>query len=635
MRAALLLIALAASPFDRPHDLPPPLRVRHVPSGLSGTPFSLSLTTPASACTGAAVTLSSGAPVTITSAKARYCNRGAWLTGIQPGQLALIAPNAPRIMPGGDGTGPLRLWVDPAITNYAFRSEEFDNALVWNVFGTNVAAPTVTANFEASPDGGVTAERIQFAAVSGVDESGIYQNFAVGPGAASSAGYFLKATTGGTTPDGGWTWVATFNGTWNCKLVQVPPFDRGYSVLGQEDAGDISYMMLGNVSNRCGASQALPALDVVVWGASAVNSRVFTSYVPTAAAAVTTSADVAEAVALVPMNANLSITSQFQPEGYLTAATNVVELNNHDGLTYNSLARIANRAECAAVTGGGSTTWDSTATWSTQADTLSCAWDGVSTLQACVNGACDGGVVASNPTDTLYVDIGSHWNGAAYDTFAGGGVGPFTISENSRKSIYIYGDGTVDGHTVYPSFTPQSLLQRQYNNKLAVKNDGASGQRTWQTLPTFDAELARVISADQGLSSRPTASRNYWLIQMGVNDLNDDNDAGRAIANIEQMLLDGQDAGVHMCWATITPYRPNQTLIHFANGVLSTFATAHNIPQVDTFSGLVDPADGGAYNAALACLIPTTCLVDEPVHPNDAGEVVQLNLWEQGCGWSR
>lgn len=86
------------------------------------------------------------------------CLKGSVTSGIAVGDLVTCATNTPRVMPGGDGTGPLGLLVEDNATNLALRSEEFDNA-AWT------STATVTANTALSPANTMTADTLD-------DESG-------------------------------------------------------------------------------------------------------------------------------------------------------------------------------------------------------------------------------------------------------------------------------------------------------------------------------------------------------------------------------------------------------------------------------------------------------------------------------
>jgi hypothetical protein len=197
---------------------------------------------------------SKGELLTFNRASTAWCSRANELTGIVNGDLIECASGAPRVMPGGAGTGPVGLAVWEARTNVALRSQQFDDVAWVSEFAGGVGAATRTANFATAPDGTLTADRLQFPAVSGVQYSLIKQTFVA---STNSAAVYVKGNgTSGTlavwlTASGGGCQLCAYNSTtWTrCK---------------HENAVAVTTFYIGNDALDCGT---LPANDVLLWQA--------------------------------------------------------------------------------------------------------------------------------------------------------------------------------------------------------------------------------------------------------------------------------------------------------------------------------------------------------------------------------
>ena len=94
-----------------------------------------------------------------------------------------------------------------SITNLLVRSKEFDSAS-WGKGGITAAAPTVTANAGAAPDGTSTADKIDFPAVPGAGQMSVISQAALVTAAVHTMSVWLKGVVGGetlyicATPDG-------------------------------------------------------------------------------------------------------------------------------------------------------------------------------------------------------------------------------------------------------------------------------------------------------------------------------------------------------------------------------------------------------------------------------------------------
>lgn len=107
------------------------------------------------ACSCAPVTGAKGEALTFTRTGPATCSKGNTLTGIADGSLVQCASNQPLVMPGGDGTGPLGVLMDPARVNRLIKAQELCDA-AWADVGT----PGCAANDLVGPFGTTTMEKL-------------------------------------------------------------------------------------------------------------------------------------------------------------------------------------------------------------------------------------------------------------------------------------------------------------------------------------------------------------------------------------------------------------------------------------------------------------------------------------------
>ena len=220
------------------------------------------------------------------------------------GILESVASGVPRLdYPIGGGCP--SLLVEPAATNLALRSEEFDNAY-WTLARTSAFGSGSIANATVAPNGTTTADYIQLqtgetlgggatraiSVTSGTiyslsvfakqnDNRFLRLGFAIGTG---SAGIFcnfdLQDGIAGTPSAGVTPTITNFgNGWFRCSITAT----------SQVTASASQFIYQANGLN---VSTATPNTGIFIWGAQLETGSVATSYIPTVAATATRNADV-------------------------------------------------------------------------------------------------------------------------------------------------------------------------------------------------------------------------------------------------------------------------------------------------------------------------------------------------------
>ena len=227
-----------------------------------------------SPCTGTMPTGAKGEAMTFARASSATCLRSS-TTSISNGDLVVLGADIPRVMPGGNGTGSLGVFLERGTTNLIQRSEEINNA-VWVTAGTI----TITPNYSIDPAQGSsisTAERVQCAATGIGEYSEVYQTF-TGTNAGLTCSGFIRGTSSSGSID-----ACLYAGAWVCSTCAYSPssWSRCDPYTGSTTAG-IQYCIFGNMTHVNGGI-VRPYNDFLLWGVQGENGPL-TSYVPTAGA---------------------------------------------------------------------------------------------------------------------------------------------------------------------------------------------------------------------------------------------------------------------------------------------------------------------------------------------------------------
>jgi hypothetical protein len=212
--------------------------------------------------------------------------------------------------------------IEPSATNLLPYSEDFSNAAWIEYEGGTGVAPTVTPDFGTSPDGTVSASRMQFNKGSGTgytNMSVVYDSVATSSGATTSKSVYLKSNT--TEAYEMVLYEVTDASGSNVKKITVTPDWQRFDVYGAIAATTTGIVIGLREINVTGLSNTA---DILVWGAQVETGSVATSYIPTSggnAAARTRAADdlvIRDKTNLVPYSEDFS---QWTPESATTATT--------------------------------------------------------------------------------------------------------------------------------------------------------------------------------------------------------------------------------------------------------------------------------------------------------------------------
>lgn len=307
-----------------------------------------------SACACTTPTGAKGEAMTFTRASSGTCLKAGTTSGIANGDMVTCSTNQPRVMPGGDGTGGLGLLVEGARTNALLRSQELENAAYTWEQDTAPRTPTKTADQAVAPDGTTTAERGQFPATSGAQNSDFYQLVTVA-GATDSwtCSLFVKGNASSGTSD-----LCRYNGAaWSCAdCAFVSGSWTRCSIGGTGQTTTDRYCKFGNNSLQNGGV-ARSAVDVFLWGFQGEVGAFASSYIATTSAAVARAAEVAEFPISWPANSTGFSMSGSTP----LASAGASNIRLHGSLFEGSLGAVPS-ANFVDSYGTATSTWTAEAT---------------------------------------------------------------------------------------------------------------------------------------------------------------------------------------------------------------------------------------------------------------------------------
>jgi len=212
--------------------------------------------------------------------------RATTATRVNANQLVeSVAINVPRL--NYDANGSASILLEPQRTNLLLRSEEFDNAAIWNsVSGGTGVNPIRTANTTISPSGTLTADTLVFDRGIGntsADQSTIQQSVTIATTGTYYFYVYLKATTSG---DIGKQLLIRCGNTGNLQAITLTSswvkFETTASVNSGNNVFQIGIRGTFTTSNSVSAD---------IWGAQLEQGAYPTSYIPTTTTALTRNQD--------------------------------------------------------------------------------------------------------------------------------------------------------------------------------------------------------------------------------------------------------------------------------------------------------------------------------------------------------
>lgn len=164
----------------------------------------------------------------------------------------------------------------------------------------------------------------------------------------------------------------------------------------------------------------------------------------------------------------------------------------------------------------------------------------------------------------------------------------------------------------YPTVLRNALQSAYPVQSISMINSGLPGEEAADAFPRFQADLLRI-------------NPDVVLIMEGTNDVNavgkatsPSQNAARAAAAIEAMVVEAQGRIVDPFLATIPPLRPlfgneeRVAAVFELNGIIRSIASARGVPLVDVFT-IVNTGSCPASSG-----VPIPCLGDDGIHPTAA-----------------
>jgi len=245
------------------------------------------------------------------------------------GLIESVASGIPRLdyYTSGGTAGCPALLVEPAATNLALQSEAW-NVSPWTATSGSQGA-TVSGNVTTSPDGTTNADKLIEAAVTGTHFC--LQSITLTSGTTYTASFFVKAserTRGRLRMSGsGAYWDLDFNLTSGTVTGGTNPFIQNFgngwfrigATFTANQASNNFILFILDASGNASYT-GIGTNGIFVWGAQLETGSVATSYIPTAAASGSRSADVISVTGAVSGSIG-------QTEGVL-----YIECESNDGL---------------------------------------------------------------------------------------------------------------------------------------------------------------------------------------------------------------------------------------------------------------------------------------------------------------